>query len=173
MLRWTSVEITVENLDMAESLNCRFGKNGTIASALSVGRNTISCLTPPWLISDHVQIEVSSNGRDFTSSRHTFHFQEEAEIFAVSPIFGSTLGGDLINVYGKNFVDSKDLFCAFGKIVPKLWKRRGMRPEVQCSYVSTNQQATFNTTSVCDSDKAQALGNPLVSKFRGQWYGSR
>lgn len=115
----------------ASALTCGFGKpSGKLLTspAVRASPGMTVCLSPP-LSSDKifsvafvnpsvVSIMVSLNGVDFTSRGPQYVYYEPVEVLAVFPRLGSTNGGTVVTVVGRNFLPSEGLSCRFGVSAP-------------------------------------------------------
>ncbi|CAM9116223.1 unnamed protein product [Choristocarpus tenellus] len=117
----TSVFISGTNFIDSEELGCRFG------SSLVPGRwlsdVLVQCTSPSQTEHhDHtVEVEVSTNGVDFTSNYVNFWFHD-AQVSVIFPSLGYTTGGTQVSLRGQGFVFSAELMVQFGQVrVPAIF----------------------------------------------------
>jgi hypothetical protein len=94
------------------ALQCRFGLSSV--PAVYVSSTEVRCETPE-LPAGVVDVRVSSNGVDFSSSSSEFEFVRVARISSVSPSVGSVSGGTRVSVMGSGFEDREGMKCRFGE----------------------------------------------------------
>lgn len=93
---------------------CEFGSMGTIVPASRMGSTTLSCLCPPHM-PGKVPIRLSMNGQQFTETGVMFEYLMEATVQSVTPSFGPSHGGTLVEVEGKGFANSSALSCRLAR----------------------------------------------------------
>ena len=111
----TMVTLEVENVHLTENLSCRFGTTVVNAKLLSGGK--ISCVTPPSNLIMKVNVEVSFNMYDFSSSGMQYEYTEKMSVLRISPEFGSLDSTAEIQVEGMHFLNNTELHCRFGENV--------------------------------------------------------
>ena len=111
----TGAGFSEENLG---SSSCNFGESGS-ATINVISSTEIRCTTPPSSASENdgfVSLEVTFNGKDFTTSGTQFGYIPDASFTSMSPLFGPVSGGTVLLISGYNFVDSSKLSCKFGAV---------------------------------------------------------
>jgi len=102
----------------AWAMFCRFRwSNGTTAvvAACNTSTNALLCRAPVASGPGVAKIDVSFNGRDFTSNAVSYRYVQPATVQSVWPIRGPETGGSRVKVTGMNFIQSSEIFCRFGK----------------------------------------------------------
>lgn len=107
----TTVTIAGGHFVDSHDLGCRFGTSLVPARWLS--QNRLECESPPSTSEEEVFLEVTTNGRDFTSDHQIFSFYR-AVILHVVPSVGHTDGGTLVSIFGEGFAFAADLSVRFG-----------------------------------------------------------
>lgn len=107
----TTVVLTGERFAKSHELRCGFGTS--VVPAQWVSNRRIQCVSPPQMMASTVFVEVSTNGRDFTSSRREFSFIE-TRVHEISPAVGSIEGGTVVSIVGEGFRYSANLSAHFG-----------------------------------------------------------
>ena len=97
----TLVTLYGSGLVEASASRCRFAEVAVPARLLSAGQ--LECTAPLPASSGYVALEVSTNGRDFSSSGLLFHFVDTPLLASVEPPFGPTAGGTLLLLHGRHF----------------------------------------------------------------------
>jgi hypothetical protein len=75
----------------------------------------VLCTIPAAMAEGAVQIEVSSNGVDYTEDGEIFWYQPVAILDRMEPVQGSEMGGTVISITGRGIMDgATGLRCRFG-----------------------------------------------------------
>jgi len=116
----TSCALKKKQQSMISSENdiaCRFGYDLIVPGNI-FNNGDISCDSPhlPWSVNNTVAVnlELTTNGVDFTSNGMQFLYHPIVSIFSVSPQSGSENGGTLVTLVGANILRSETLSCYFG-----------------------------------------------------------
>jgi hypothetical protein len=88
-------------------LTCRFA-GATVAPAVFLSATAITCATPPRAVVGPVSIDVTTNGKDYSSTpitRAAFHYYVNPTISAVSPLSAPTVpsASMVLTVHGTGF----------------------------------------------------------------------
>ncbi|KAJ1484295.1 hypothetical protein T484DRAFT_1894602, partial [Baffinella frigidus] len=123
-----------------ESVSCSFGAMGSV-SAMLVSSSLLLCSSPTVseVSTSHtdgsVEVQVSNNGVDYSSTGARFSFVADVHVDGISP--GSVSAGDtMIGVYGGGFMSSESLRC-----------RLGSNQHVAARYISSSH-VTCSTSSL-------------------------
>ena len=92
------------------ALRCRF--NATVVRAAYVGESALACNATA-SSSGHASVEVSTNGREYTSSGVRFELVS-VSVQDVTPWLGPTLGGTVVTIAGSRLAHAESLRCTFG-----------------------------------------------------------
>ena len=111
----TSVTVHGSGFVFSRSLYCRFGLLSV--AAMYVNSTTVVC-TAPDAAEGVVDVRVSSNGVDYSSSNATYEYVDAHHVHDVLPRSGSVNGGTLLNVSGTGFKNTSVLYCRFGSLPP-------------------------------------------------------
>ena len=121
----TSVTISGEHFFDSSSLGCRFG-GSDIVKAKFVSSTKLICLSPKFVDPDKFTddsitfLDVTNNGVDFSLSNVTFMYHEPALIHSLSPLFGPSSGGTLVNVtmeIPSSLLNNSNVLCRFNKTI--------------------------------------------------------
>jgi len=93
------------------ALQCRFGLSSV--PAVYVSDSEVRCESPE-LPAGVVEVRVSSNGVDFSTSFGEFEYVRVAHISGVSPSVGSVSGGTKVALSGSGFESIEGMSCRFG-----------------------------------------------------------
>ena len=104
------VTVTGTNFTASGTLVCRFGSTRVTATWSSATR--LRCDSPA-SAAGPVQLAVSNNNQDFSTTSSTFTYYANPTVTSLAPTAGPVLGGSAVVVSGTNFV-SGNLFCKFG-----------------------------------------------------------
>ncbi|CAM9095296.1 unnamed protein product [Chrysoparadoxa australica] len=96
------------------SLSCSFG--GVVAKGHWVSDSLMRCESPSVSSATPLELEVSVNGLDFTSSGIMFDFYSDATAQSLEPASGASSGGTQVTLYGSGFRLGADLTVRFGLI---------------------------------------------------------
>jgi hypothetical protein len=100
--------------EAAGALLCRF--NASIVPAMYLSESTVVCNTT-MTAAGYMAIEVSTNGRDYTSDG--VQYEAVAVVLAgASPWSGPELGGTVVTVMGSGVASINALQCRFGATAP-------------------------------------------------------
>ena len=94
------------------ALLCRF--NATAVVAMYVSEASIVCNTTV-SAAGHALVEVSTNGREYTSSGVSFEIVDVV-VSDVQPWSGPTLGGTVVTIVGSRLAHTDELLCSFGSV---------------------------------------------------------
>lgn len=106
---WVTISVTPTN---SSSVSCRFGYS--ITEGLRVSATVVSCQSPSRCCVGAVNLDVSLNGVQFTSSGLQFSYLATPELWGALPLSGPAAGGTAVRITGVNFADTQDLLCRFG-----------------------------------------------------------
>ena len=117
----TRVYLQGANLGPRSGVLCQFGSTGPPVSARWESDDLVSCVTPA-MMPGLVDVRLSTNGQQFSSSSISFSFYSMSSVSTLRPSFGFVSGGTDVYVVGIGFVDSPSLSCKFGlTLVPGLF----------------------------------------------------
>ena len=112
-LSLTKISISGSGIRDSLWLSCRFGD--IIVPAHYLSPHQLLCESP-LLGPGSVDLEVSSNGVDFTSHGLQFQFIQEFSIHSIRPKHGHVAGGTQVIVRGTGFSNKGVFSCLFGDI---------------------------------------------------------
>merc|ERR1719305_1095137 len=92
------------------ALLCRF--NTSVVSALYVSESALVCNSTR-SVSGYVPVEVSTNGREYTSDGVQFELVSLV-VSGIAPWTGPELGGTVVTIAGSGLASAGDLLCRFG-----------------------------------------------------------
>ena len=114
----TKINLKGANFVNSSSLTCRFlfGDIYMRSLATFLSTQSLSCITPPIFMEESdskaiTQIDISSNGIDFSNSCINFWFHALEEVLDVSPKLISEGSEWIVNVKGRNFRPHDGLRC--------------------------------------------------------------
>lgn len=107
----TSVLLSGAHFFDSQKLGCKFG--ALLVSARWLSETLVRCESPSWPTYGTTFVEVTINGRDFTSDRNTFSFYRN-RVLGVVPSIIPTYGDTLLSIIGEGFVFSGDYFVRMG-----------------------------------------------------------
>ena len=98
------------------SLHCRFGEGSEPVSGQWISGTEIQCIAPRGGCIGVVNVTLSLNGLDYTTSSAEFLYYEHPTISSIYPTFGVSHGGTPVIVNGYGFQPSKfhHVLCRFG-----------------------------------------------------------
>jgi hypothetical protein len=102
--RTGDTEVTLIGRYLDNATHCSFG--GVKVTASDVSTNSLKCRAPAG--SGQVEVEVSLNSNNYTTSGLTFTYYEYFTISAVDPPLGPVSGGTLLTITGSNFLDETE-----------------------------------------------------------------
>ena len=101
----TLITLTGAGLGGGSKYLCRFDAIGTTAAYLDAARSSVICMTPSGHIGDAssriVDVGLSLNGHDFTSSNINFTYYAAPRLGSLSPSTGPTAGSTAVLVRGE------------------------------------------------------------------------
>ena len=103
--------VTVIGGNFLESSVCKFGHRHSECSYVS--SSSLKCYAPSHQISE-VFVEMSNNGIDYTDSKVSFAYIDQARIISLEPNVAPTSGATTVTVHGENFYQGRSLQCRFG-----------------------------------------------------------
>jgi len=115
---------------------CRFGSK--VVDGTFVNTVRVLCPAPPIAETGRaVNVDVSFNGIDWTSSQQSFVYYGVASIAYIMPISGPSTGGTMIEIHGSNFTglaQPSEFLCRFrslnlevpDKYIPAAYKNEGL-----------------------------------------------
>ena len=184
----TVVTINLKGLfdDEARNLECKFGENRVRATNMRREEYSliIECESPSNSKAASVNLSILRNEAPLSLvSELTFTYNSVLQLKSVSPNVGGLLGGTLLHVMGKNFVQgSKTFVCRFGvsQIVPAVVKNdtelvcispTSPTKGVVTLSVSANSGSDFSAMSVqyyyADAPSISSVVPDRVSAFGG------
>ncbi|TMW63288.1 hypothetical protein Poli38472_002229 [Pythium oligandrum] len=109
---------------------CRIGTQRVNAHLLTP--SLVRCITPAVQTPGKYDVQISTNGQDFTKSRVEFEFIPEIELGRLAPSLSPALDAStVITVYGSGFLHTVDLACFFdGVRVLATWESSN---EIRCA----------------------------------------
>ena len=117
------------NFVNSPSLCCSLG--GSIAPATYVTSQKVLCAVGTNFQPGSLDLKVSNNCQDFSSSSLSYEVTAAAAVHSLSPTNGSVHGGTTVTVSGSNFVHSGRVKCHFGDFLTS--DARFVSPsELQC-----------------------------------------
>ena len=153
----TELVISGANFVHTAELVCRIGHIEVAASFVS--SSEVRCTTPVLAVGI-VDVAVSSNGQDFSSSVK-FTSVANAMIIAASPTLGLTSGGTLVTVRGHGFSNSSGITCMFGGVAAPLTQFVS-DTEIKCE-TPGHSQATV--TVDLRSDSFESVNSGVTYRF--------
>ncbi|GMI40209.1 hypothetical protein TrCOL_g8913, partial [Triparma columacea] len=147
----TSILVTGYGFVDSSQLKCNFGSTSVLGRYISPTQ--VECESPP-SISGAVNVEVSMNGIDFTSSSSTFLYSPPPSASSISPSFGPSSGGTSVTISGNSFELSKDLRCRFGT-----------SDDISASYISFTSIACIAPFSSTDGTVEVSVSNNGLDFF--------
>lgn len=104
------VDVYGSNFHLAHFTWCRFGMRSFRSSALVVPAFVLSgqhlyCMAPTFPFEGVYNLEVSSNGVDFTADEVRFQAVLPPRLDALAPMGGPFHGGTVVHVFGEHFVE--------------------------------------------------------------------
>lgn len=97
------------------SLSCRFGDSRAL-SAIYVSPEQVQCKSPRSSLPGEVIVEVSNNGKDFTTDGVTIFLNPKVVMTAIRPHNGPSNGGTNLEIMGSGFQTKDIASCRFGAI---------------------------------------------------------
>ena len=137
-------------------LQCRF--NGSVVRAQLVSESSIVCNSTE-ADAGHVAVEVSGNGRDFSSSGVRYEFVSVL-VSEVVPWTGPELGGTVVTLSGVGFVDV-GLRCRFGSM-ELVGATVSSTSEVRCVSPVSVQTGWLGVELVSDGESLSSGGSFFV-----------
>ena len=96
-----------------DEVYCRFDE--TVVRATILSSVNITCSTPPHSVGQ-VEVSVSVNGQEYSSSTLSYTYHAAAHNITLSPRIGPISGGTLIRITGSDFTDDiESAKCSFGE----------------------------------------------------------
>lgn len=120
----TSVLLSGAHFLDSQELGCNFG--ASLVPARWLSETLVQCESPSWPTHGTTLVEITINGRDFTSDRQTFSFHRNS-VLEVVPSTIPTNGNYLLSIIGEGFVFSSDYFVRMGDA------------EIEATFVSSSQ----------------------------------
>ena len=111
-------QVTLSGIGLdEEGIACRFGD--TISEASLVSSSRLLCSAPP---RDHVgvvrvvlvNILGDSNGVEVPSADAVFEYGSAPTVSKLTPSWGPSNAGSIVNVYGENLPVDGSILCSFG-----------------------------------------------------------
>lgn len=93
------------------TLTCSFG--GVYRNATFLSDVAIKCVAPRH-VPGEVLLEVSNDGKTFSTSGMTFRFHSDPTILSIDPPHGPMKGSTLVTITGTQFRNSSNVTCRFG-----------------------------------------------------------
>lgn len=110
------VRIVGSGFVYSSHLRCKFGS--IVASAAFVSSNEVICNSPPNK-AGVVDIAVSNNGVEFSSTKLQFYYREVARVTSIWPTYGKVSGGTTVILNGEGLTSNPSLVCRFGTVITK------------------------------------------------------
>ena len=82
-------------------VRCSFGL--VVVTARLLDAYSVECVSPSAALLGYVPLEVSTNGKDFSTSGWTFEIMHRPAVLSVAPSMGPASGGSLLAVEGVHF----------------------------------------------------------------------
>ena len=119
----TTVVVHGNGFANTSELACSFGENGTRLVATFVSSSIVSCTIPKGIPKGDYEVEVTTNGQEFSRNGAVFSIEEDPTIVSIFPSSGPQWGGEAIHIKGFNFRHTSELRCLFGsKAVTARWE---------------------------------------------------
>ena len=99
-------------------VRCHFGDLAALADDVGIFDDfiRIHCIAPAVEEGHAVPLEISVNDHnDITSKGLQFTFYDNPTVGSIHPQSGFSKGGELVSIYGKNFIQSETSQCMFGR----------------------------------------------------------
>ncbi|CAM9134190.1 unnamed protein product, partial [Discosporangium mesarthrocarpum] len=111
----TTVFVHGTNFVDSDELRCRFG--AILQPARWMAKDLIQCISPagPRNGTTVYELEVTTNGLDFTQNRIEFTFHD-IQVLGLSPSIGSLEGGTTVSIFGSGFIFSAEMALQFGRV---------------------------------------------------------
>jgi hypothetical protein len=115
----TLINVRAENIIQTSELVCLF--NGTLGNATYVNSTWIQCIAPTAHLPGNVTVQVSVNGRDFSSDQVMYEYQVVINTLVSWPSYSSAGGGMLLWISGNNFSPRSaslgTMYCKFDEVI--------------------------------------------------------
>ena len=113
----TQVTVTGEHFQYSPMVKCRFGTAAEV-SARFVDATRLVCMAPALAsaVAADVEVAVSINGADFSSTSATFQYTPQLVVTGVEPSCGDVAGGTVVTLSGTGFATGDGLRCVFGGV---------------------------------------------------------
>jgi len=97
------------------SLKCKFGES--VVQAVYLNPSELFCTAPP-RTSGVVEVEVSTNGFDFSWTMVQYEYYDKLAVSDIWPTLGGGLiGNTVVSVFGSGFKRELGMACRFGQVV--------------------------------------------------------
>ena len=180
----TMVHVYGENFRNTSVLYCRFGEdmNAEVPAALYVNETLIVCMSPPALYEHSARVEVSLNGpgrqSNFSVGGAWFTWDARVEVHSFYPNRAPSAGNHSVRITGRNFKNTYELKCKFGKIiVDAIWLNDGelvcytpaLSPGTYVLEITANDQQysayrkTFYVYSMEEMERVSPVSGPACS----------
>ena len=111
------VYVSGVNLGSHGAVMCEFGSASHRVKAVHKSETLLYCDSPGHE-PGQVNVRLSSNGQQYSTSHGVFTYVGVHSVHAVSPSSGSINGGTTVAVEGVGFLESSLLSCKFGQLLP-------------------------------------------------------
>ena len=108
-----TVTVIGESFDSNFAITCLFG-DALAVSALVVSSSSLTCKTPLVDFVGPRTLELSANGRDYTSDGKIFSFFDGTSVRGVFPTLSRSRGGSRVRIVGTFFSAGQAPECLFG-----------------------------------------------------------
>lgn len=132
----TTIAVLGTSFRNGTGLLCRFGTNATVVPAVFVSSTKVLCNSPAVSSPQKVELEISTNGVDFTASEMVFELYNEATLVSLSPRRISFAGSIEILLLGRNFFHNRCV-CCVSKRLPVLHHVNMTESHAQLNLLST------------------------------------
>jgi hypothetical protein len=121
---------------------CRFGAVATVFGSYR-SATEVQCVAPVAASPQFVDVEVTLNSQDFTTSAVQYTYFDVVRVAALLPAVGPRYGGTLVTVSGQGFVVTQaTIKCRFGTLVPS-YATRVTDTQLLCASPATTRAATM------------------------------
>lgn len=110
----TTVFLRGSGFANTSELACSFGRDGKRLAANFISPAVMSCIVPAGIANGEYEVEVTTNGQEFSRGGTTFSVERGPTILSLVPSSGPSWGGEAIHVTGFNFRHTPELRCLFG-----------------------------------------------------------
>ena len=114
----THIIVTGSHFKNVHTLSCKFGDLNPVPATF-ISTRKLSCQSPPQSVAEPVEVEVSTNGQDFSSSRAIFTYLDSFSVSSIWPTSASVERLGKVTITGAGFTNTIQLSCSFGGVLVK------------------------------------------------------